>query len=127
MHLTTVAIDLAKNVFEIAGVDAHGPVVERRRLTRPQLERFLATRDIGRVVMEACGTAHYWGRWLAARDVAVALLPPQYVKAYVRRNKTDRADATALLEASRAADILPVPVKSIEQQALQGLHRVRAA
>lgn len=127
MQLTVVAIDLAKNVFELAGADAHGNIVERRRMTRLQLERFLATRDVGRVVMEACGTAHHWGRWLNARGVPVALLPPQYVKAYVRRSKTDRADATALLEAARAKDILPVPVKSLEQQALQGLHRVRTA
>jgi transposase len=127
MHLTTVAIDLAKNVFEVAGADERGHVIERRRLTRLQLERFLATRDIERVVMEACGTAHYWGRWLAARGVAVSLLPAHYVNAYVRRGKNDRADATALLEASRATDILPVPVKSVEQQGLQGLHRVRDA
>lgn len=127
MHLNTVAIDLAKNVFEVAGADAQGHVVERRRLTRLQLERFLATRDIGRVVMEACGTAHFWGRWLIARGVSVSLLPAHYVKAYVRRSKTDRADATALLEASRATDIHRVPVKSVEQQALQGLHRVRDA
>lgn len=127
MQLAVLAIDLAKNVFEVAGADAGGNIVERRRMTRLQLERFLATRDIGRVVMEACGTAHHWGRWLNARGVPTALLPPQYVKAYVRRNKTDRADATALLEASRAKDIVPVAVKSLEQQALQGLHRVRAA
>lgn len=77
--------------------------------------------------MEACGTAHYWARRLIQRGIEVSLLPPHYVRAYVRRNKTDRADATALLEASRATDIIPVRVKSIEQQALQGLHRIRSA
>jgi transposase len=75
--------------------------------------------------MEACGTAHYWGRRCQARGAAVRLLPAQYVRAYVRRNKTDRADAEALLEAHRCAAIQPVPVKTIEQQTIQLLHRVR--
>ncbi len=124
---TTVAIDLAKNVFELAVADETGKVIERKRLSRAQFMRFFDNRDVDQVVMEACGTAHYWGRWFAERGVAVSLLPAQYVKAYVRRNKTDRADATALLEAAKAPDILPVQVKSVEQQALQSLHRVRQA
>ena len=76
--------------------------------------------------MEACGTAHHWARAFQAMGHAVKLLPPQHVRPYVRRNKTDRADAAALLEADRCGDILPVPVKTEAQQALQGLHRVRA-
>lgn len=124
---TTIAIDLAKNVFELAVADERGTVVERKRLSRAQFIRYFDNRHVDRVVMEACGTAHYWGRWFAERGVAVSLLPAQYVRAYVRRNKTDRADATALLEAAKASDILPVQVKSIEQQALQSLHRVRQA
>lgn len=127
MMYTTVAIDLAKSVFEIAIADVNGKIVERKRLSRQQLQRFFDNRAVGRVVMEACGSAHYWGRWFAARSIEVSLLPPHYVRAYVRRNKTDRADATALLEAARASDIVPVQVKSVEQQALQGLHRVRSA
>jgi transposase len=123
----TVAIDLAKTVFELAAADETGRIVERRRLSRRQLEQYFANRSVGKVVMEACGTAHYWGRWFARRDIRVELLPPHYVRAYVRRDKTDRADATALLEASRAPDIIPVTVKSVEQQGLQGLHRIRAA
>lgn len=126
MTTTTVAIDLAKSVFEIAVADEDGKVVDRKRLSRMQLHRYFENREVGRIVMEACGTAHYWGRWFAERGIAVTLLPPLYVRAYVRRNKTDRADATALLEAARASDIVPVQVKSIEQQALQGLHRVRS-
>lgn len=124
---TTVAIDLAKNVFELAASDAEGNIIERKRLTRGQLQRYFENRAPVRVVMEACGTAHYWGRWLTERGMEVALIPPLYVRAYVRRNKTDQADATALLEASRARDIIPVRVKSVEQQALQGIHRIRAA
>lgn len=127
MAATTVAIDLAKSVFEIAVADVDGKVVDRKRTSRLQLQRYFDNREVGRVVMEACGSAHWWGRWFAARGIAVTLLPPLYVRAYVRRNKTDRADATALLEAARASDIVPVHVKSVEQQALQGLHRIRSA
>lgn len=76
--------------------------------------------------MEACGSAHYWGRRFEAQGMRVSLLPPHYVRAYVRRNKTDSADATALLEAARASDIVPVRMKSVEQQGLQGLHRLRS-
>jgi transposase len=124
---TTVAIDLAKNVFEVAVADQTGRVVDRRRLSRLQLQRYFENRHCAHVVMEACASSHYWGRWFQQRGMRVSLLPPLYVKAYVRRNKTDRADATALLEASRSSDIIPVRVKSVEQQALQGLHRIRAA
>lgn len=124
---TTVAIDLAKNVFELAVADELGNVIERKRLSRAQLERYFQNCTHTRVVMEACSTAHYWGRRFMERGMQVALIPPHYVRAYVRRNKTDRADATALLEASRARDIFPVRVKSVDQQALQGIHRVRSA
>lgn len=127
MNATTVAIDLAKNVFELAAADEAGKIVDRKRLSRSQLRRYFENCSPVHVVMEACGTAHYWGRWFSERGMQVSLLPPHYVRAYVRRNKTDRADATALLEASRASDIIPVRVKSVEQQALQGMHRIRSA
>jgi transposase len=126
MNATTVAVDLAKNVFEIAVADAHWKIVERTRLTRAQFERWFDNRSVGLVVMEACGSAHHWARTIRARGIEVRLLPAQYVRAYVKRNKTDRADAQALLEAVRANDIRPVAVKSIEQQALQALHRTRS-
>jgi transposase len=122
----TIAIDLAKNVFEVAAADSRGKVVDRRRLNRPQLQRYLGSQTDALIVMESCGTAHFWGRWCQERGLEVSLLPPMYVRAYVRRNKTDRADATALLEAARSSDIHPVVVKSIEQQAIQGLHRIRS-
>jgi transposase len=102
MICTTIAIDLAKTVFELAIADAEGTVIERKRLSRTQMHRYFDNREVGRAIMEACGTAHYWGRWFAERGIAVTLLPPLYVRAYVRRNKTDRSDATALLEAARA-------------------------
>lgn len=126
MHATTVAVDLAKSVFQIAIADSNWKLVEQQRLTRHQFERWFQNRSIGLVVMEACGSAHHWGRWLNRLGIPVKLLPAAYIRAYVKRNKTDAADACALLEAARCADIVPVQVKSLEQQALQGLHRVRS-
>jgi transposase len=117
---------LAKNVFELAVADRHWKVVERHRLTRSQFERWFANRPVTRVVMEACGSAHHWARWLTGLGIEVRLLPPRFVRPYVKRNKTDAADAAALLEALRCAEIVPVRVKSIEQQALQSLHRTRS-
>lgn len=126
MHATTVAVDLAKSVFQIAVADEHWHIVETQRLTRTQFERWFANRAVGLVVMEACGSAPHWARWLNSLGIEVRLLPAQYVRAYVRRNKTDATDAAALLEAARASDLRPVRVKSVEQQALQGLHRIRS-
>ena len=86
---------------------------------------FLAQTPPTHVVMEACGTAHYWGRVAQQHGHRVTLVPPAYVRPYVRRNKTDRADAEAILEATRSGEIPRVPVKRVEQQALVALHRVR--
>jgi len=126
MDTTTVAVDLAKNVFELAVADRHWRIIERHRLTRGQFERWFANRRVDRVVMESCGSAHHWARWLTGLGIEVRLLPPRYVRPYVKRNKTDAADAAALLEAVRCADIAPVRIKSVEQQALQSLHRIRS-
>lgn len=124
--LPVVGVDLAKSVFQLAVADDSWRVVERQRLTRLQFQRWFASRAIGLVVMEACGSAHHWARWLNGLGIEVRLLPAAYVRAYVKRNKTDAADASALLEAARCADITPVRIKSVEQQALQGLHRTRS-
>ncbi len=126
MNATTVAVDLAKSVFEVAVADSNWKIVERARLTRTQFERFFANREVALVVMEACGSAHHWARRLTALGIEARLLPAQYVRAYVKRNKTDAADAAALLEAARASDITAVKVKSVEQQSLQALHRTRS-
>lgn len=126
MNATTVAVDLAKSVFQLAVADSRWRVVETHRLTRTQFERWFLNRDVSLVVMEACGSAHHWARYLLGLGIEVKLLPAKYVRAYVKRNKTDAADAAALLEAARASDITPVRVKSVEQQALQGLHRTRS-
>lgn len=125
MNSTTVAVDLAKNVFELAVADADWRVTERHRLTRARFARFFGNLPPCRVVMEACGSAHHWARKIAAAGHRVELLPPQYVRAYVRRNKSDRAGAAALIEALRCGEIRPVPNKSVEQQQIQALHPLR--
>ena len=126
MNATTVAVDLAKSVFQLAVADEHWRVVETQRLTRTQFECWFVNRTVSLVIMESCGSAHHWARWLQGLGIEVRLLPAQYVRAYVKRNKTDAADAAALLEAARASDMRPVRIKSVEQQALQGLHRIRS-
>lgn len=125
MHATTVAIDLAKVIFELAFVDADHRIVQRKRLSRAALRRELENRPPLRVVMEACGSAHHWARRWVRQGHAVRLLPPRDVRPYVRRNKTDRSDAAGLLEADRCAQIDAVPIKSPEQQGVQALHRIR--
>lgn len=126
MERTTVAVDLAKSVFQVAVSHRPGKTAETHRLRRQQLSTFFAQRPSSTVVMEACGSAHHWGRKFAAMGHQVVLLPPSQVHPYVRRNKTDSADAKALLEAVRNDLIRPVPIKTIEQQILAALHRVRA-
>jgi transposase len=122
---TTVAIDLAKDVFELAFADAANHVVERKRLTRRAFGRVLENREPLHVVMEACGSAHYWGRRFERLGHHVELLPAHQVRPYVLRRKSDRTDADGLLEAIRCAQIRAVPIKTPEQQGIQGLHRVR--
>ena len=125
MDATTVAVDLAKSVFELAIGNAEWRIVARQRLNRAQFTRFLIQTAPTHVVLEACGMAHHWGRVAQEHGHRVTLLPPAYVRPYVRRNKTDRADAEAILQAVRSGEVPRVPVKRIEQQALVGVHRVR--
>jgi transposase len=127
MKSTTIAVDLAKSVFQVAVSHHPGKVAESHRLSRSQLLRFLAERQPALVLLEACGTAHFWGRKAQEFGHQVLLLPPGHVRPYVRRNKTDRTDTKGLLEAHRNEDIHPVPVKSVAQQTLAGLHRLRSA
>jgi transposase len=109
--LPVVGVDLAKSVFKLAIADGSWRMVESHRLTRIQFERWFANRAVGLVVMEACGSAHHCARWLNGLGIAVRLLPAAYIRAYVKRNKTDAADACALLEAARCAEIMPVRVE----------------
>ena len=125
MQHTTIAVDLAKSVFQVAVSHHTGRVDEEHRLTRARFLRFFAQRPAATVLFEACGSAHHWARTLEQLGHTVQLLPPHETRRYVRRNKTDRADAKALLEAARNEEIHPVPVKSVSQQAVASLHRVR--
>jgi transposase len=127
MKHTTIAVDLAKSVFEVAVSRRPGQVAIRRRLSRGQFSRFLAEQAPATVVMEACGTAHFWGREARGRGHRVVLVPPHAVRPYVLRNKTDGADAKGLLEAVRNEALRPVPVKSVDQHVLASLHRMRSA
>ena len=104
MNATTVAVDLAKNVFELAVADTEWRIVERHRLNRARFARFFVHRAPCQVIMEACGSAHHWARRLVAEGHTVRLLPAHYVKPYVGRSKTDRADAAALIEAARLSE-----------------------
>lgn len=125
MNTTQIGVDLAKSVFEVAVSHEPGRVHERHRLSRTGFRRFFATRAPSEVLLEACSSAHYWGRELQGLGHRVALLPPADIARYRDGNKTDRADAKAMLEAARNDAIDRVPVKSIEQQALSALHRLR--
>ena len=126
MNHTTIAVDLAKSVFEVAVSQRVGCVTEHHRLTRAQFARFFAQQPPATVLLEACGSAHHWGRHIEGLGHRVVLLPPHAVRPYVSRNKTDRADAKALLEAARNTEIRTVPLKSVNQQALTALHRLRS-
>lgn len=121
-----IAVDLAKSVFQIAECSAAGKIVSRKRLNRTEFHHYLIQpREHANIIMEACGTAHYWGRVAQAAGHRVVLLHPHYVKPYRRRNKTDRNDSDAIFNASRAIDIKPVPVKTGLQQQIQQLHCMR--
>ena len=126
MYRTTVAIDLAKTIFEVAISHQPGHIHQRRRLARAGLGPFLAELPPATVLLEACGSAHFWARLAQSYGHQVVLLPPHATRPYVLRDKTDRADARALLEAFRNQDIHPIPVKSPDQQALTALHRLRS-
>ena len=123
---TRIAVDVAKAVFELAISDRAGHVARRVRLPRAQFLPFMAQLPTAMVVMEACGSAHYWAREIEKLGHRVVLLPPHHVRPYIRRNKTDRTDAKGILEASRNDDIRPVPIKSVNQQVLTSLHRLRS-
>jgi transposase len=123
--ITTIGLDLAKHVFQVHGVDAEGATVVRKQLRRGQVVAFFAGLPACLVGLEACATAHYWARELRAVGHEVRLMRAQYVKAYVKRNKNDAADAEAICEAVRRPTMRFVPVKTADQQAALLLHRGR--
>lgn len=124
-EITTIGIDLAKNVFQFHGVGADGKVVLRRQLRRNQVLEFCANLPTCLIGMEACAGAHFWARELIALGHDVRLMPPSYVKPYVKRGKTDAADAEAICEAVTRPSMRFVPIKTEEQQAVLMAHRAR--
>ena len=126
MQVTTIGLDLAKHVFQVHAVNATGQVVVRRRLRRAEVLAFFAGLEPCLVGMEACATAHHWARELMRLGHTVRLMPPSYVKPYVRRGKNDATDAAAICEAVMRPSMRFVPVKSADQQSVLMLHRVRA-
>src|SRR5271154_1271758 len=125
MELHTIGIDLGKTVFHLVGLSLRGEVVVRKRFTRKQLLHFTANLQVELIGMEACGGAHFLGRALRAQGHAVRLIPAQYVKPYVKTNKSDYIDAEAIAEAVGRPTMRFVPIKTDAQLDLQSLHRVR--
>ena len=126
MQVTTIGLDLAKHWFQVHGVDASGAVAIRKKLRRSEVLGFFQSLPPCLVGMEACATAHYWARELTKLGHTVKIMPPAYVKAYVKRNKNDAADAEAICEAVGRPSMRFVPVKDAEQQLVLMLHRARS-
>jgi transposase len=125
VQVNTIGLDLAKHVFQVHGVDERGAVLVQRRLRRSEMMKYFARLKPTLVGMEACSTSHYWARELGSLGHEVRLMPAQYVKAYVKRQKNDAADAAAICEAVNRPSMRFVPVKTAEQQAALMLHRSR--
>ncbi len=125
MKITTIGVDLAKSVFQVHGVDERGKPVLRKQLKRKDVVAYFAKLEPCLIGMEACGSAHYWARKLTALGHTVRLIAPQFVKPYVKTNKSDRNDAEAICEAVGRPNMRFVPVKTVEQQAVLSLHRAR--
>ena len=123
--ITTIGLDLAKSVFQVHAVDEVGRIVLRKRLRRGQVLAFFARIPRCLVGLEGCATAHYWARELIALGHEARLMPPNYVKAYVKRNKHDVADAEAICEAVRRPSMRFVPGKAVQQQSALMMHRAR--
>lgn len=126
MDIKVIGLDLAKNVFQVHGMNGSGQPLLRRQLKRREVREFFAKLPPVLVGMEACGGAHYWAREIEALGHRVKLMNPKYVKPYVKTNKDDRADAAAIAEAATRSSVPQVPVKQAWQQDLQSVHRVRS-
>ena len=125
MKITTIGIDLAKEVFQLHGVDAHGKTVLRRQLKRREMATYFVNIEPCLIGMEACGSANHWARKLEEFGHTVKLIAPQFVKPYVKTNKNDAADAEAICEAVGRPNMRFVTKKTVEQQASLSIHRAR--
>ena len=126
MKVSTVGIDLAKSVFVLHGVNELGKTVFKKQLRRDKMAAFFVNLPACLIGMEACGGAHHWARLLQAKGFVVKLIAPQFVKPYVKSNKNDANDAEAICEAMSRPHMRFVPVKTVAQQDIQAVHRVRA-
>ncbi len=125
MKVTTLGLDLAKNVFQIHGINELGKLVIKKQLKRNQMAEFFVNLPPCLIGMEACGSAHHWARKLQGFGHTVKLMAPQFVKPYVKSNKNDAADAEAICEAVARPNMRFVPIKDVEQQSVLAVHRVR--
>ena len=126
MTIIRIGLDIAKRVFQVHGVDENEQTVVRRQLRRSEIAKFFTRLPPTRIGLEACGASHYWARLLRGLGHEVVLLPPQYIKPYVKRGKNDVADAAAICEAVTRPSMSFVPVKGVEQQGLSMLHSARS-
>lgn len=126
MSIVTLGIDLAKNVFQLHGINSDGKVTLKKRLSRTELPDFMAQLPPCVVGIEACGSSHYWARKFMFYGHTVKMMSPQFVKPYVKSNKSDRNDAEAICEAVTRPNMRFVPIKVIKQQDMQSLHRMRS-
>ncbi len=124
-EVSTIGLDLAKNVFQVHGADASGVVIIRKKLRRDQVLKFLAAQPAGTVAMEACASSHHWAREITKLGHDARLIAPGYVKPFVKRQKNDAADAEAICEAAQRPTMRFVAVKSEEQQAAAVMFRAR--
>ena len=127
MQIHTIGVDLGKTVFHLVGLNLRGEVVVRRKCSRTQLLQFTANIQVDLIGMEACAGAHFLGRALREQGHEVRIIPAQYVKPYVKTNKSDARDAEAMCEAVARPNMRFVPIKTVERQALLAVHRVRQA
>lgn len=125
MNIKLLAIDIAKNVFQLHGVDPSGKAILKRSLKRVDLMKFISQLSICTIAMEACGGANYWGRRFKSLGHEVKLISPQFVKPYVKSNKNDRNDAEAIAKAAQDPDMRFVAIKNVELQDIQSVHRIR--
>ena len=126
MTINVLGIDIAKNTFQLHGVNSIGKAVLKKRLSRDKLAAYVAGLQRCLIVMEACGGANYWARIFQGSGHAVKLISPQFVKPFVKTNKNDANDAEAIVEAASRPSMKFVPIKQVEQQDIQSIHRVRS-
>src|SRR5690242_20626851 len=124
-NITLLAIDVAKTIFQLHGVNEQGQCVLKKRISRDKLMEFIANLPSCTIVMEACSSTYYWARQFQKHQHKVKLISPQYIKPFVKGNKNDGNDSEAIAEAASRPSMRFVPIKSIEQQDIQALHRIR--